>query len=66
MKVAVIGSRGFDDYERLKKVLDTLPITTIVSGGASGADSLSEKYADEKGIKKEKDIASPRDLHKYM
>lgn len=53
MKVAVIGSRTFDDYNRLKRILDLYPISVIVSGGASGADSLGERYADEKNIKKE-------------
>jgi len=53
MKVAVIGSRNFDDYSRLKRILDLYPIKVIVSGGASGADSLGERYADEKGLQKE-------------
>lgn len=54
MKVAVVGSRSFTDYELLKKTLDELypNITLIVSGGAKGADSLSEQYADEEGIRK--------------
>ena len=50
MKVAVIGSRGFDDYEKLKSILELFPITLIISGGAIGADKLSERYASEKGI----------------
>lgn len=45
MKIAVIGSRTFDDYNRLKRILDLYPATTIVSGGAHGADSLGERYA---------------------
>lgn len=53
MKVAVIGSRSFDDYKRLKRILDLYPITVIISGGAAGADSLGEKYADEKCLQKE-------------
>ncbi len=53
MKVAVIGSRNFKDYDRLKRILELYPIKVIVSGGASGADSLGEKYADEKGLQKE-------------
>jgi hypothetical protein len=56
MKVAVVGSRGFDDYKRLKHTLDSIlagsGFDTIVSGGARGADSLGARYADEKGIKK--------------
>ena len=53
MKAAVIGSRTFDDYCLLKKTLDELypQIDLIVSGGASGADSLAERYAKEEGIR---------------
>ena len=50
MKVAVIGGRKFDDYERMKSILDLLPITRIISGGARGADKLSERYATENNI----------------
>ena len=52
MKVAVIGSRDFNDYERLKKVLNNINVTHIISGGARGADRLGERYADENGIPK--------------
>lgn len=50
-KVVVAGSRNFKDYDFLKFKLDKLlekqtkPIE-IVSGGARGADSLGEKYAN--------------------
>lgn len=48
MKVAVVGSRGFNNYERLKETLDKINnCTTIVSGGADGADSLAKRYAEE-------------------
>ena len=51
MKVAVVGSRSFNDYEKLKQTLDQTPdITGIISGGAKGADSLAEQWAREKGI----------------
>jgi hypothetical protein len=50
MKVAVIGGRGFDNYELLKSTLDQFIITRIVSGGAKGADKLSERYAKENNI----------------
>ena len=51
-KIAVIGSRKFSDYDVLKKALDEHPAFILVSGGARGADSLSERYADEKGYEK--------------
>jgi hypothetical protein len=52
MKIAVVGSRTFNDYSRIKAVLDGFNISTIVSGGAKGADSLGERYANEKGLDK--------------
>lgn len=51
MKLAVIGSRGFDDYQLVCDILSKYKnITTIVSGGARGADSLAARYAHEHGI----------------
>jgi hypothetical protein len=50
MKVAVIGSRTFSDYKLVKETLSTLNITLLVSGGAMGADSLGEQYANSKEI----------------
>ena len=51
MNVAIIGSRGFNDYELVKSILEKYnDVTTIVSGGAKGADSLGERWAKEKGI----------------
>jgi hypothetical protein len=53
-KCIVAGGRSFDDYEHLKATLDLyLCLKTnieIVSGGASGADKLGERWANEKGI----------------
>lgn len=50
MRVAVVGSRSFADYERLRFVLNGLTIGLIISGGARGADKLAERYAEEHGI----------------
>jgi hypothetical protein len=50
MKVAVIGSRSFNDYELLRQTLSKLEITLVVSGGAKGADSLGEEYANANKI----------------
>lgn len=56
LKVAVIGSRKFYDYNHVKKVLDAIykkhPLLLIVSGGAKGTDSLGEKWADNHNIEK--------------
>jgi predicted Rossmann fold nucleotide-binding protein DprA/Smf involved in DNA uptake len=50
MKIAVIGSRNFNDYELLKTVLKNYSPTCIISGGAKGADSLAVQYAHENKI----------------
>ena len=53
MKLAIIGSRDFNDYPLLVDSINSLveeSITMIVSGGAKGADSLGEKYANENNI----------------
>ncbi len=52
MKIAVIGSRTFDNYKLLCEILKTEDsIIEIISGGARGADSLAKKYAKENNIK---------------
>lgn len=52
MKLAIIGSRNFEDYELMKSALMKCSIKEIVSGGADGADTLAERFADEHKIKK--------------
>jgi len=51
-KIAIVGSRTFDDYNFLKAILykhtKGIPNSySIVSGGAKGADSLAKQYAEE-------------------
>ncbi len=53
MKIAIIGSRTFNDFELLSNTVksycynnEILP-KIIVSGGAKGADTLAERFADE-------------------
>lgn len=46
LNVGVVGSRGFDDRDLMFEILDVLGPFTLVTGGAIGADSLSEEYAD--------------------
>lgn len=68
IKLAVVGSRSFNNYNTLKTVIDSIyedydyNITTIVSGGARGADSLGEKYADEYVLEK---LIFPADWAKH-
>jgi predicted Rossmann fold nucleotide-binding protein DprA/Smf involved in DNA uptake len=54
VKLAVIGSRDFTNYLLLKAELEPFKdkIQVIISGGAKGADTLAEKFADEFGIPK--------------
>ena len=52
MKLAVVGSRSFNDYDLLSFVLDEYYELSgnnliLVSGGALGADSLAERYSIE-------------------
>jgi hypothetical protein len=54
-KCIVAGGRDFYDYKHLEATLNLYLChksnIEIVSGGASGADSLGERYAKEKGHK---------------
>jgi len=51
-RLAIIGSRDFNDYELLKRTLEPYKhgIEMIISGGAKGADSLGERWAYENNI----------------
>lgn len=55
VRVVVAGSRGFSDYELLKRTLDEdlkeydYSEIEIVSGEADGADKLGERYQEEHG-----------------
>jgi len=55
IKIAVIGSRDFNDYNTLcyllDKFLNKYTNVSLVSGGANGADKLAERYAAEKNVK---------------
>jgi len=51
-KVAIVGSRRFNDYNFMRRVLDPHvdDISMIISGGARGADTLAQRYARDNGI----------------
>ena len=49
MKIAIVGSRRFDDYDLLKSIMKAYheEVTSIISGGAKGADELAERWSKE-------------------
>ena len=57
MRIIIAGGRDFNDYELLKKKVITIANSNmfgrcysdyeIISGGARGADTLGERFADE-------------------
>lgn len=55
IKLAIIGSRSFNDKQKLELAINelNLDIDTVVSGGAMGADKLGEEWAKNHGIKVE-------------
>jgi len=50
LKLAVIGSRSFVDYDYMCGILKWFDIHQIISGGAQGADLLAKQYAKENKI----------------
>jgi hypothetical protein len=51
MKLAVVGSRSWEDKKRIEKEISKYSgIEEIISGGAQGADSFAAEIAAEKGI----------------
>jgi hypothetical protein len=56
VKLAIIGSRGFDDYEYLQCVIqqefEAKPIELIISNETDGTHKLGERYAVENNIPK--------------
>jgi hypothetical protein len=54
VKLTIVGSRDFNDYEYLKSTIEqefeNKQIELIISGGANGADKLAERYAAEHNI----------------
>ena len=54
MKLAIVGTRDFTDKDLFLREIEAIrsnhQIDTIISGGATGADSLAEIYAAENSI----------------
>ena len=51
LKILVCGGRDFEDKHVFAKHLDLLNPTHLISGGARGADTLSELYSKSRQIK---------------
>ncbi len=69
MKLAIVGSRNFKDYERfcieVEIALKEWDVTDIeiISGGADGADALAERYSRE--VLQREPVVFPADWNKY-
>jgi len=53
MKLLIAGSRNFcseENYNLLCSEVEKLEFSSIISGGAKGADTLAERYAFERNI----------------
>jgi hypothetical protein len=52
VRTIIAGSRHIDDYNAVVKAVEEsgFNITTVISGGARGVDSLGERWAVENGI----------------
>ena len=54
MRVLVCGGRHYDDWTLIVNVLDGVharqPVTLLIEGGATGADSLARRWAIARGI----------------
>jgi hypothetical protein len=68
MRLALVGGREFTNYDFFRdSVLDYVDfrVDLIVSGGARGADTLAEQFADEFNIEKLIFPISKEDWAKY-
>jgi hypothetical protein len=50
MKVLVCGGRGYQDWQTVGSQLDALKPALVIHGGATGADSLAGKWAEQHGV----------------
>ncbi len=54
MRVLVCGGRDYSDWTTLKRELDLAvrlsPVSLVIHGGASGADTLAGRWAEQRGF----------------
>lgn len=66
MKLAVIGSRQFDDYDflvdKINEYIDLSKITALISGGAKGSDSLAERHNRAATFIRNREIVNHADI----
>lgn len=55
MRLIIAGSRSFHDYDLMCLKLDSIvgdrTVNVVISGTAAGADTLGERWAEERGIR---------------
>ena len=55
MKISIVGSRSFNDFDLLEKFIlskiNLNNIKEIISGGAKGADTLASQFAKKHNLK---------------
>lgn len=63
MKVAIVGSRQFNNLSKVQQYVNALPKDTIViSGGAPGVDTIAERTAKRLGMQV---VIFPANWNKY-
>jgi hypothetical protein len=66
LRVAIIGSRGYDDLAQVRALVSILPEhVVVVSGGALGVDQAAEQAAQERGLAVSSMPVRPIDWAKY-
>jgi hypothetical protein len=50
MRVLFCGGRHFDDTRRVRAAFDALRPTFVITGGATGADTLADNVAAARGV----------------
>lgn len=50
MRVIVCGGRNYADGKRLRRILDDMPVSKVITGAATGADQLAVEWARARGI----------------
>jgi predicted Rossmann-fold nucleotide-binding protein len=50
MKALVCGGRNFDDKDLVYEALDRISPSVVITGGATGADSLAVSWAMRRGV----------------